>query len=283
MARTNHSVSTESIHTVAPASAASGPNLSDTIPDPHSETSLHSHEADTLASNASPPTSARSGAPSEASQIKFKKVQVSAHITLQSLSRRSKGGISQDDAFEPLRGLLHEMKIFQKKDDTSDDAEKQQLREDFIVKLKRHYNVTHLGRAERPRYTKSPYKIQIGDLVLQEVVISGLAWTDTTMFAFSIRDRTKSELDNGTNLKELVTSLQQQAFKAGLLDAPLATILGKLEVPATSRGDQVETVISHDERAAWLIRMPKQSIGSENPSYVGYGLIEGGELVKETS
>jgi hypothetical protein len=175
------------------------------------------------------------------------------------------------------------MKIFQKQDDTSDDAEKQRLREDFIVQFKRHYNDTHLGRIERPRYTKSPYKIQIGGLVPQEVVISGLARTATTMFAFYIRNQTTDKADNGSNLQKLVDRLQERAFEARLLEAAPAEILKRHEGACRKQGDQVQTVISHDQRAAWLIQMPKQSIGKENPSYVGYGLVRGGELLDETS
>lgn len=177
------------------------------------------------------------------------------------------------------------MKIFQKKDDTSDDAEKQRVREDFIVQLKRHYNDTHLSRSrtESPRYTKSPYKIQIRDLVPQEVVISALARTDTTMFAFYTRNQRTDKPDNGSNLRGLVHQLQQRLHQLDLLEALPAEILSIHEAACRGQGDQVQTVISHDQRAAWLIRMPKQSIGKETPSYVGYGLIEGGELVKQTS
>lgn len=175
------------------------------------------------------------------------------------------------------------MKIFQKKDDTSGDPKIQELREDFIVQFKRHYNDTHLGRKESPRYTKSPYKILIRDLVPQEVVICALARTDTTMFAFYIHNQTKGKPDNGSNLPKLVGRLQERAFEARLLEAAPAEILKRHEYACGGQGDQVKTAISHDGRAAWLIRMPKMWIGSENPSYVGYGLLKGGELVKDTS
>jgi hypothetical protein len=175
------------------------------------------------------------------------------------------------------------MKIFQKKDDTSDDAEKQKLREDFIVQLKRHYNDTHLSRKDSPRFTKSPYKIQIGDLLPQGIVISALARTDTTMFAFHTRNQTTDKPDNGSNLKGLVVQLQQRLHQLDLLEALPAEILRIHEDACGGQGDQVKTVISRDGLAAWLIRMPKVWIGNENPRYIGYGLVKGGELVEKTS
>lgn len=81
----DYSGSAESLHTVAPTAAASGPNLSDLIPDPHTKASLHSQEPDTVASDLFPSTndsSARSGAPSGGSQIKLNQVQVSAKLII---------------------------------------------------------------------------------------------------------------------------------------------------------------------------------------------------------
>ncbi|KAG7527427.1 hypothetical protein FFLO_06948 [Filobasidium floriforme] len=157
MALTNHSASTESIHTVPPTFVASDARLGDPSPASQSRTTrttLYSQTSETFPENLVPSamdwSEGSNAADPEVAQIKVNQVQ--------------------NDPSEPLRDLLHEMKIFQRKDDTSGDAEKQRLREEFIEQLKRHYNVTHLSRTERPRYTKSPYKIQLEDLVPQELM-----------------------------------------------------------------------------------------------------------------
>jgi hypothetical protein len=78
--------STESLGTVAPAIVVSESQQGDPIPGSQSRTSLHLQEPDTFASDLFPSTndsSARSGAPSGASQIKVNQVQVSIHFMLQ--------------------------------------------------------------------------------------------------------------------------------------------------------------------------------------------------------
>jgi hypothetical protein len=82
----DYSGSIESLHTVAPTFTASGPNLSDAIPRSNSKTSLHSQDPPNLASDPFPSTndpSARSSAPSGASQIKANQVHVSVHFMLE--------------------------------------------------------------------------------------------------------------------------------------------------------------------------------------------------------
>lgn len=171
--------------------------------------------------------------------------------------------------FADLLDFMHEKEVFGKLGINSEQA--QAFRRNFVTGLQNVYKEKHLAR-EAPRNSVKSYDFQVDGLVIQEVCISALRDTKTTVFYFTIHSELSGEKRHSLPLKQRFQEQVWQLQNNGYSGYKPIAIMRILKTVKFFLDDFLQPE-SSDGGAAWAIT--RDTRGGRLDS--GYGVIADGE------